>query len=461
MEKMNENETKDVAVQVRDYQTELEQIMRSNVSPRVLKDRISDYHENDIASSFEVLTRDERERLYRILDAEQLSDIFEYLDNAEIYFEELNARKKVEVLSCMEVDQAAALLKRLAKPERNMLIDLIDNESKRDIAMLESFDEDEIGSRMSMNFIEIKAGISIREAMRELINQAAENDNISTLYVTDDDHTFCGAIDLKDLIIAREGSKLDDIIMESYPYVYAREMIEDCIERMKDYSEDSIPVLDENNKIIGVITAQDIVQVVDDEMGDDYAKLAGLASEEELNEPIRQSVHKRLPWLIIGLFGGMLAAYMISFYEADIALFPATAMFIPVITAMGGNVGIQSSAIVVKGLASNTLTSKNILQSISKEISCAVINACICSSIIFILSLCFNLTSLAMPITVTISLFIVIMFASMFGTAFPLLLNKLKIDPALATGPFITLTNDIIGLNIYLFTGKAILGWLL
>lgn len=186
MEKMKENDGKDTAVQVRDYQTELEQIMRSNVSPRVLKDRISDYHENDIASSFEVLTRDERERLYRILDAEQLSDIFEYLDNAEIYFEELNARKKVEVLSCMEVDQAAALLKRLAKPERNMLIDLIDNESKRDIAMLESFDEDEIGSRMSMNFIEIKAGISIREAMRELIDQAAENDNISTLYVTDD-----------------------------------------------------------------------------------------------------------------------------------------------------------------------------------------------------------------------------------------------------------------------------------
>ncbi|MFR5659023.1 MAG: magnesium transporter, partial [Butyricimonas faecihominis] len=152
---------------------------------------------------------------------------------------------------------------------------------------------------------------------------------------------------------------------------------------------------------------------------------------------------------------------MLAYDEADIALFPATAMFIPVITAMGGNVGIQSSAIVVKGLASNILTSKNILQSISKEISCAVINACICSSIIFILSLCFNLTSLAMPITVTISLFIVIMFASMFGTAFPLLLNKLNIDPALATGPFITLTNDIIGLNIYLFTGKAILGCLM
>ena len=203
------------------------------------------------------------------------------------------------------------------------------------------------------------------------------------------------------------------------------------------------------------------MQRVREEAEKDYQMMSGISQDVESSDTIWDQTKARLPWLIIGLFGGMLAAYMISFYEADIALFPATAMFIPVITAMGGNVGIQSSAIVVKGLASNTLTSKNILQSISKEISCAVINACICSSIIFILSLCFNLTSLAMPITVTISLFIVIMFASMFGTAFPLLLNKLKIDPALATGPFITLTNDIIGLNIYLFTGKAILGWLL
>jgi len=223
----------------------------------------------------------------------------------------------------------------------------------------------------------------------------------------------------------------------------------------------AIPVVDSIGRLVGRITIDDVVDVIREEAEKDYQMMSGISQDVESSDTIWDQTKARLPWLIIGLFGGMLAAYMISFYEADIALFPATAMFIPVITAMGGNVGIQSSAIVVKGLASNTLTSKNIFQSISKEISCAVINACICSSIIFILSLCFNLTSLAMPITVTTSLFIVIMFASLFGTAFPLLLNKLKIDPALATGPFITLTNDIIGLNIYLFTGKAILGCLM
>ena len=245
--------------------------------------------------------------------------------------------------------------------------------------------------------------------------------------------------------------------MESFPYVYAREMIEDCIERMKDYSEDSIPVLDENNKILGVITAQDIVQVVDDEMGDDYAKLAGLASEEELNEPIRQSVHKRLPWLIIGLFGGMLAAYMISFYEADIALFPATAMFIPVITAMGGNVGIQSSAIVVQGLANNSLKEGNILPQILKESVVSLINASIISLVVFIYNF-FMLGDRGITASVSLSLFAVVMFASIFGTLVPMTLDKLKIDPALATGPFITITNDIIGMMIYMFITSALAG---
>ena len=457
MEKMNENETKDMAVQVRDYQTELEQIMRSNVSPRVLKDRISDYHENDIASSFEVLTRDERERLYRILDAEQLSDIFEYLDNAEIYFEELNARKKVEVLSCMEVDQAAALLKRLAKPERNMLIDLIDNESKRDIAMLESFDEDEIGSRMSMNFIEIKSGISIREAMRELINQAAENDNISTLYVTDDDHTFCGAIDLKDLIIAREGSKLDDIIMESYPYVYAREMIEDCIERMKDYSEDSIPVLDENNKILGVITAQDIVQVVDDEMGDDYAKLAGLTAEEDLNEPLRESMKKRMPWLVILLALGMIVSSVVGIFEKVVTNLPIIMCFQSLILDMAGNVGTQSLAVTIRVLMDESLTAKQKFELVFKEMKIGLCNGGVLGLMsfaliglyIYIIKGKTLIFAYAVSGCIGLSLLLAMLISSAVGTCIPLFFKKIHIDPAVASGPLITTINDLVAVISY------------
>ena len=189
----------------------------------------------------------------------------------------------------------------------------------------------------------------------------------------------------------------------------------------------------------------------------DYKMMSGIPQDVEPPDSVWSQTKARLPWRIIALFGGMVSAYMISCYEAEIALFPVTAMFIPVITAMGGNVGIQSSAIVVQGLASNSLGLKHGMQNILKELGAALLNATICSSIIFVLTLFFKLKTLAMPITVTLSLFVVILFASIFGTAFPLLLHKMKIDPALATGPFITLTNDIIGLNIYLITGRIIL----
>ena len=206
-------------------------------------------------------------------------------------------------------------------------------------------------------------------------------------------------------------------------------------------------------RLVGRITIDDVVDIIREEADKDYQMMSGITQDVESSDSVWDQTKARLPWLIIALFGGMVSAWMISQYEAEIALFPVTAMFIPVITAMGGNVGIQSSAIVVKGLASNSHGFKNIM----KEVSGALVNATICSSIIFILTQFFNMESLAMPITVTISLFVVILFASIFGTAFPLLLNRMKIDPALATGPFITLTNDIIGLNIYLFMGRIIL----
>lgn len=168
--------------------------------------------------------------------------------------------------------------------------------------LIASFDDDEIGSRMTTNCIVIRENLTVKEAMRSLVKQAAENDNISKIYVADESNTFCGAIDLKDLIIAREGTRLDDMIVTSYPYVYGHESISECIEILKDYSEDSIPVLDNNNKILGVITAQNIIEVVDEEMGEDYARLAGLMAEEDLKEPLLDSMKKRLPWLVVLMF---------------------------------------------------------------------------------------------------------------------------------------------------------------
>ena len=288
-----------------DYAKELEVIIKSDASDEDKRECLEDYHENDIADVLEELNLEERKKLYRILGKETVSEIFTYLEEVEIYINELDPEVAANILQSMDADDAVDILDELEKEKSEELIRLLDEESRQDINLLYSFDEDEIGSRMTMNFIVIKRGVTIRQAMKSLIEQAADNDNIATVYVEESDATFYGAIELKDLIIARDYVELEDLISTSYPYVYAKETVEQCIEELKDYSEDSIPVLDNNNQIIGVITAQDIVEVVDEEMGEDYAMLGGLAAEEDLEEPVFQSIRKRIPWLVILLFLGL------------------------------------------------------------------------------------------------------------------------------------------------------------
>lgn len=205
----------------------------------------------------------------------------------------------------MEADDAVDLWEDIDESVKVKLRPMLDDEKTMDILLINSYDEDEIGSLITTNYIRIKQNLSIRQAMHELVQQAGENDNITTLYVVDDRGRFCGAIDLKDLIVARENVALDSLISYAYPYLLDHEKISDSIEKIKDYAEDSLPVLNKDKKIIGIITAQDVVEAVDDELGEDYAKLAGLSAEEDLNESTKESIKKRLPWLIILLFLGM------------------------------------------------------------------------------------------------------------------------------------------------------------
>ena len=363
----------------------------------------------------------------------------------------------IDLPKVFEEPEKRALLKRLAKPERNMLIDLIDNESKRDIAMLESFDEDEIGSRMSMNFIEIKAGISIREAMRELVAQAAENDNISTLYVTDEQHTFCGAIDLKDLIIARQDHPLEELVVTSYPYVYAEEEIDECIERLKDYSEDSVPVLDNDNRLLGVITSSSIIELVDDEMGEDYAKLAGLTAEEDLKEPLKESMKKRMPWLLILLALGMVVSSVVGVFETVVTQLPIIMCFQSLILDMAGNVGTQSLAVTIRVLMDESLTGKQKAELVFKEMKIGLCNGGLLGLMSFVLiglyifaikgkTLAF---SYAVSACIGVALLLAMLISSAVGTCIPLFFKKIKVDPAVASGPLITTINDLVAVVSY------------
>lgn len=246
-----------------DYAAEITAILRSGLTPGLMRERIIGYHENDLAAALELLSPKERQQLYAMLDHVMLASILEYSGSLNEYLKELGLKKRIAVLSELEAATAAECLKSMEKADRTTLLELLDADVRKEILLLSSFDEDEIGSWMTTNFISVQAGITIRETMKQLVSQAAENDNIGTIYVLDDETRFLGAIDLKDLIIARENKTLSEITKTSYPYVYADELIEDCMERIKEYSEDSIPVLDRDNRLLGVLISQDITLLVD------------------------------------------------------------------------------------------------------------------------------------------------------------------------------------------------------
>ncbi len=447
----------DVTAQLPDYKSEIVMTLRSNLTPKLIKERVLAYHENDIAAAMTMLRKDERSRLYSILDIDLLARIFEYSENLNEYIGEIAIKKRAAILSLLDVTVLVEYLKSLDKQERNVLIDLMQEDTRREISLLDSFDDDEIGSRMTTNFVSISEGISIRQAMKSLIGQAADNDNISTIYVVDSEGLLVGAVDLKDLIIARENTDLESITVTSYPYVYANELIEDCIERIKGYSEDSIPVLDRENKLKGVLTSQDITELVDEEMSDDYAKLAGLSAEEDLNEPLRKSIVKRLPWLIILLGLGLLVSTVVGAFEGIIANLAIIVSFQSLILGMAGNVGTQSLAVTIRVLMDEDLSRKQKFYLIQKEARIGFTNGFILGAIsivfvgLYLILFKAQDPSLAFSVSVCtgIALLVSIFLSSITGTFVPLVLKKLKVDPAVASGPLISTLNDLVAVVTY------------
>ena len=316
-----------VLIPKKDYVKELIKIIRVTKDEQKLRNLLSDYHEKDIAEAITFLTETERKHLYRVLGSERIAEIFSYFDDAEMYLEELSLEQAAKVISYMDADDALDVLDDLSESKKNEIVSHLDADAQKDVQKLLSYEEDEIGSCMTNNFVCISEELSVREAMSELVRQAGEHDNISTIYVTDTEEKFAGAIDLKDLIIARENTPLQEIVSSSYPYVYEHENISECVEKIADYEEDSIPVLTQDGKIAGILTATDIVELVDDAMGDDYAKLAGLTSEEDLKEPTIVSMKKRLPWLIILLFLGMAVSSVVGIFESVVAVLPIVICF--------------------------------------------------------------------------------------------------------------------------------------
>ena len=438
---------------------EITAVINSNDSPKAMMNKLDDYHGSDIAeviSTFSVLNR---RKFYRVCSLEMLAEIFEYLDEKQAgeYLREMDIHKASELISELDTDTAVNILSETDKDRRSLIIDAVAPDVRSELKLIASFDEEEIGSRMTTNCIMIRENLTVKQAMSSLIEQAAKNDNISTIFVVTEQQKFYGAINLKELIIARRDDLLENLVVTSYPYVYAEENIDECIEELKDYSEDSIPVLDNDNQLLGVITSASIIDLVDDEMGDDYAKLAGLTAEEDLKEPLKESMKKRLPWLIILLGLGMVVSSVVGIFEKVVTALPIIMCFQSLILDMAGNVGTQSLAVTIRVLMDESLTGKQKLELVWKEMRIGLCNGGLLGILSFALIGLYIylfkgktlLFSYAVSGCIGVALLLAMLISSAVGTCIPLFFKKINIDPAVASGPLITTVNDLVAVITY------------
>ena len=441
----------------KDFTQEIAAVIRTAKNENNLQPLLKRYHPRDVARAVAQLDASDRARLFRQLDAQTLAEVFPYLDDAARCLTELPEPLAAQVVAGMDAGDALDILQTLPAEKKQVLAAHLDDGTRNDVRRLLAFHEAEIGSRMSSNFVCIPDTLTIRGAMSELVRQAGEHDNIATLYVVDENGVFAGAIDLKDLIVARENDPLEGIIRRSYPYVLAHEKVEDCIDRIAEYEEDSLPVLTEDGRIAGILTAQDLVELVDDAMGDDYAKLGGLTSEEDLREPAAVSMKKRLPWLIALLFLGMGVSSVVGVFESVAAALPIVICFQSLVLDMAGNVGTQSLAVTIRVLMDEKLSLKEELTLLGKEMRVGLLNGgCLGVMALVFLGVYIHVckgyvwpSAFLISGCVGVSLVVAMVISSLVGTLTPILFRKIHIDPAVASGPLITTVNDLVAVVTY------------
>ncbi len=419
--------------------------------------KLSDYHESDIADAMTELSTEERKHVYASLPAEYLSEIIAYMEDAHEYLSELSVQQAASLIANMDADDAVDVLEEMDEEEQMQLVALMEPEASEDIQMILSYEDDEIGSHMTTNYIGIPDTLSIKEAMHAMVEQAGENDNISIIYVIDSEGKFFGTIRLKDLIRAREHDTLSSVIYEASPYVLAHEKIADCIERIRSYEEDSMAVLDEQEHLLGIITAQDVIEVVDEELGEDYAKLAGLTSQEDLEETVLTSMKKRLPWLIVLLVLGIGVSGVVGIFEGVVASLPIIMCFQSLILDMAGNVGTQSLAVTIRVLMDENVSAKEKMKLVFKEMKVGLSNGMFLGVLSFVsiglyIAWVKN-TAFAQAFVISacvgIALMTAMLISSVVGTIVPMFFHRIHVDPAVASGPLITTVNDLVAVVTY------------
>lgn len=416
-------------------------------------------HAADIAEIYDAVNIDEAKFLYLLLDKETAADTLAELneDDRERFLKvlpsEVIARQFIEK---MDSDDAADVIGDLDEEKKEQVLSHIEDiEQAGDILDLMAYDEDTAGGLMAKELIKVNENWTLTNCLREMRKQAEEISEVYYVYMVDDNGILKGTVSLKKMLLSDNRKKVKDIANYDVISVKTETPEEEVAGIMEKYDLVALPVVDSIGRLLGRITIDDVVDVIKEEAEKDYQMASGISEDIESTDKIWVLTRARIPWLLIGLLGGILVANVIGIYEVDLGMYPEMAFFIPLIAAMGGNVGVQSSAIIVQGLANNTLGIESVAKKLGREFVVACINGIILSAIIFVYNL-FTSDTYALTLTVSIALFSVIIFASFFGTLIPLALNRYKIDPALATGPFITTLNDIMGLFIYLMIGRIL-----
>jgi len=432
----------------------------SNKKNKEIKKLVDGIHYADLAEIINELESTERIYLIKIIDSDKTSDVLTEVDEdvREEILKTLSEKEIAGEIKELDSDDAVDILSELSDEKQEKVISLIKDESiTENIRELLNYDEDSAGGLMAKELISVNENWSVLKCLREIRKQAKDIKRVHSIYVLNKKKILIGRLSLKDLITSPSKSKIQEIYIPKVDYVHVNDSADEVAKLMSKYDLEAIPVVGDNNELLGRITIDDIVDFIKDEAEEDYLLAAGISNDVEADDSIYELTKARLPWLILGLFGGLGSVFILESFENIMASKELRALFFytPLIAAMAGNVGVQSSAIVVQGLA-NDVIKGSLISRLIKEVSLTILNGLILSIIIILFGLIIN-QSLEMSITISVSMIFVIIVAALIGTSVPILLDKFGIDPAIATGPFITTGNDVIGILLFFYIAKLIL----
>ena len=444
----------------KDLILELEQLIQQK-NDKQLEVLLNDLHHADIAEILDELDFDEATYIFRLLDSEKTSEILLELEDdlRESILSRLSPKEIAEEIDELDTDDAADIIAELSQSKKEEVIsELEDLEHAKDIVDLLRYDENTAGGLMGKELVKVNENWSVLTCVKEMRMQAENVSRVHSIYVVDDEDRLKGRLSLKDLLTTSTKAQIVDIYIKKLTFVRVDTEDVEVARIMQKYDLEAIPVVDDMGRLVGRITIDDIIDVIKDEADKDYQMAAGISQDVEADDSILELTKARLPWLVLALLGGFISVKVLGLFEGAMVNHANLFFFTPLIAAMAGNVGVQSSAIIVQGLANNTL-SGTLFNRLIKEVSLTLLNGFILATILFLGSHFLLNVDLDVCLTVSISLISVIIIASLIGTFVPLLLEKYGIDPALATGPFITTSNDICGILIYFSIAKLILGF--